>query len=337
VLPRKYRFRILSAGMSRFIQLQIANSSGNAVPFVQIANDGNLFVSPITLTSLDEQGTAERYDIIMDFSRFRIGDVAYLVNTLKQTDGRKPDSQQKLTDALKGDHNDPAMGAIMQFRIVSSVQSVDDPTVTLKATDPDLSRVPTVLTEQIPIVTPARTRVVTWGRSGTGDSVQPNGQCVPDCPTENGFPWTVIVDGGRAHSMNANRVQLEYQKPGTIEHWTYVNGGGGWDHPIHLHFEEGITIDRGNQTIPNTERLVRKDVWRLRPSGQVTFQVQFGEYGGAYVNHCHNTVHEDFALLMRIQVLNGFVGTPQAIVTRTPNPSPDGVTYTTPVILPEAL
>ena len=50
---------------------------------------------------------------------------------------------------------------------------------------------------------------------------------------------------------------------------------------------------------------MRKDVWRLRPSGQVQFQIQFGEYGGSYVNHCHNTVHEDFALLMRIQLLVG--------------------------------
>jgi len=341
VLPRKYRFRILSAGMSRFIQLQIADSSGNAVAFRQIANDGNLFVTPITLTSLDQQGTAERYDIIVDFSKFRIGSTLTLVNTLLQTTGLKPDSQQTLAKALAGDHNDPAMGGIMQFRVVSQLQSVDDPTVTLKATDPDPSQVPTVLTEQIPIVTPVRTRTVVWGRAGNGDSVQPGtGTCIPDCATENGFPWTVIVDpqrGGQPHSMNANRVSLEYQKPGDIEHWTYVNGGGGWDHPIHLHFEEGITIDRGGQAIGPTERLVRKDVWRLRPSGQVTFQVQFGEYGGAYVNHCHNTVHEDFALLMRIQLLNGFAGTPQAIVTRTPNPSPDGVTYTDPIVLPEAV
>src|SRR5215475_3318415 len=338
VLPRKYRFRTLSAGMSRFIQLQIADSRGNPVPFLQIANDGNLFVNPISLTSLDQQGTAERYDIIVDFSRFQIGDVAFLVNTLQQTDGRKPDGQVSLRQALAGNNNDPAVGAIMQFRIVSQVQSVDDPTVTLKATDPDPSQVPAVLTEQIPIVTPVRTRTVVWGRSGNGDSVQPNtGTCIPDCATENGFPWTVIVDNGQPHSMNANRVQLEYQKPGTIEHWTYVNGGGGWDHPIHLHFEEGITINRGDDPIPATENLVRKDVWRLRPSGQVTFQVQFGEYGGSYVNHCHNTVHEDFALLMRIQLLNGFAGTPQAIVTRTPNPSPAGVTYTDPIILPEAL
>ena len=87
--------------------------------------------------------------------------------------------------------------------------------------------------------------------------------------------------------------------------------------------------------IPNTELLVRKDVWRLRESGSVTFQVQFGEYGGSYVNHCHNTVHEDFAMLMRIQLLTGVPGSPQTAVTPTPNPSPDGVTFTTPEILPE--
>jgi FtsP/CotA-like multicopper oxidase with cupredoxin domain len=346
VLPRKYRFRILSAGMSRFIQLQIANSAGNPVPFLQICNDGNLFVSPVQINGngqqggLEQQGTAERYDIVVDFSQFRIGDVAFLVNTLQSTTGLKPDGQLRLRDALAGDHNDPAVGAIMQFRIVSQVQSVDDPTVTLRATDPDLSQVPGILTEQIPIVPPVRTRTVVWGRAGTGDSVQPNGTCIPDCATENGFPWTVIVDpqrGGQPHSMNANRVSLEYQKPGDIEQWTYVNGGGGWDHPIHLHFEEGITLNRGNQAIGPTELNVRKDVWRLRPAGQVTFQIQFGEYGGSYVNHCHNTVHEDFALLMRIQLLNGFAGTPQAGVTRTPNPSPAGVTYTDPIILPEAV
>jgi len=128
-------------------------------------------------------------------------------------------------------------------------------------------------------------------------------------------------------------VSMVYPKAGEIEHWTYINEGGGWDHPIHLHFEEGITMNRGSGTIPATERLVRKDVWRLRAGGQVTFQVQFGEYGGSYVNHCHNTVHEDFAMLFRYQLLSN-VG-PQVAVTPTPNPTPDGVLFTTPEILPE--
>jgi FtsP/CotA-like multicopper oxidase with cupredoxin domain len=335
VLPRKYRFRILNASMSRFIQLQLANSSGNAVPFQFIANDGNLVVNPITLTSLDQQGTAERYDIVIDFSQFRIGDTLQLVNTLQQTDGRVPDGQVSLSTALRGDPQDPAVGGLLQFRIVGSVASVDVPGVIHRSTDPDPSVVPAVLTEQIPIVTPVRERVVTW-TDGEGDSRQQNGQCIPDCPPTAQFPWVVSVNGQDAHSMNANRISLLIPEPGEIEHWTYINGGGGWDHPIHLHFEEGITMNRGQDSIPATEKLVRKDVWRLRPDGRVQFQIQFGEYGGSYVNHCHNTVHEDFALLMRIQLLTGVAGSPQTMVTPTPNPTPDGVFFTTPEILPEA-
>ena len=339
VLPRKYRFRILQASMSRFMQLALADVNGTnpvAVPFQFICNDGNLVVNPITLTQLDQQGTAERYDIVVDFSKFKIGNRIQLVNLLQmRDDGRGPTNTLPLAQAIAGDPNDPMIGPILEFRVVSQVPSVDAPGQTLFSTTPDQSVVPAVLTQQIPIVTPVRTRVIEWGRDN-GDSRNPvTGQCTPDCPEFATFPWSVKVNGGDAHSMNANRINLLVPKPGEIEQWTFVNGGGGWDHPIHLHFEEGITMNRGGDTIPATELLVRKDVWRLRASGQVTFQVQFGEYGGAYVNHCHNTVHEDFALLMRIQFLTGVAGSPQTMVTPTPNPSPDGVTFTTPEILPE--
>jgi len=336
VLPRKYRFRILNACMSRFLQLALAGPTGSAVPFQFICNDGNLVVSPIPLTTLDHQGIAERYDIVVDFSRFRIGDRIKLVNRLTmRDDGRGPKDTLSLADALRGDPDDPVVGPVLEFRVVGSVPSFDNPGATLFSTSPDPSVVPAVLTQQIPIVTPVRTRLVEFGRSGDGDSRQANGQCIPDCPETATFPWTIKINGQSAHSMNANRVSLLIPKPGEIEHFTYVNGGGGWDHPIHLHFEEGVTINRGSSSIPATEKLVRKDVWRLRAGGQVTFQVQFGEYGGSYVNHCHNTVHEDFAMLMRIQLLTGVPGSPQTAVTATPNPSPDGVVFTTPEILPE--
>ena len=307
VLPRKYRFRILAAGMSRYWKLALAGPTGNAVPFKFIANDGNLTVNPILLTSLDEQGVAERYDIVVDFSSFRIGDKIKLVNTLTmRDDGRGPAGALTLAQALAGIPSDPCVGAIMEFRVVSSLPSVDAPGQTLTTANScganDKSQVPLVLTQQIPIVAPVRTRLVEFGRSGGGDSRDPvTGQCTPDCPEGMPFPWTIKVNGEDAHSFNANRVSMVIPKPGEIEHWTYVNGGGGWDHPIHLHFEEGVTMNRGVAPIPATERLVRKDVWRLLPSGSVQFQVQFGEYGGSYVNHCHNTVHEDFALLMRHQ------------------------------------
>ena len=335
VLPRKYRFRILNACMSRFLQLTLANASGNAVPFKFIANDGNFVVNPITLMTLDEQGIAERYDIVVDFSTFSIGSRIKLVNRLRmRADGRGPDGALPLAQALAGDPIDPLIGPVLEFRVMGSVQSVDVPGFTHVSTAPDPSVVPAVLTQQIPIVAPVRQRVVEFGRSGGGDSRQPNGQCIPDCPETAQFPWTINVNGQSAHSMNANRISLLIPNPGEIEHWTYVNRGGG-DHPIHLHFEEGITMNRGGAPIPNTELLVRKDVWRLRVSGRVQFQIQFGEYGGSYVNHCHNTVHEDFAMLMRIQLLTGIAGSPETAVTSTPNPTPDGVFFTTPEILPE--
>jgi FtsP/CotA-like multicopper oxidase with cupredoxin domain len=349
VLPRKYRFRILNGSMSRFYQLGFADANGNTVPFKFIANDGNLVVNPIPNTALpggtlDMQGIAERYDVVVDFSAFSIGSKVRLVNRLRmREDGRGEQDAITLREAASltnGDPNDPVVGPIMQFRVVNQLESVDVPGYIYHATDPDVSTVPPVLTVQIPLATPVRTRLVEFGRAGNGDSRQPNGQCIPDCPETATFPWTIRINGQDAHSMNANRISLLYPKAGEIEHWTYVNGGGGWNHPIHLHFEEGITMFRGQNgrdPIPASEKMVRKDVWRLGRTGDrsVTFQIQFGEYGGSYVNHCHNTVHEDFAMLMRIQLLTGVPGSPQTAVTPTPNPSEDGVTYSTPEILPE--
>jgi FtsP/CotA-like multicopper oxidase with cupredoxin domain len=248
-----------------------------------------------------------------------------------------------MAKALAGVSVDPAVGPILEFRLTDSVPSVDQDRFTYNLNNraywetPD--PLPLQLTEQIPIVAPVRERVVEFGRSGDGDSRNPaTGQCTPDCPANMPFPWTIRVNGQKSHSMNANRVSLLVPKPGEVEHWTYINGGGGWDHPIHLHFEEGVTIDRPGGTIGPTEKLARKDVWRLKPSGKVKFQVQFGEYGGSYVNHCHNTVHEDFAMLLRYQVLSGgdHAGSePQLVVTKTPIPSEDGVTFLSPEVLPE--
>ena len=71
---------------------RIAGPNGTAVPFQFIANDGNLVVNPIPLTELDEQGIAERYDIVVDFSRFRIGDRLHLVNVLEAD--RRPQARR---------------------------------------------------------------------------------------------------------------------------------------------------------------------------------------------------------------------------------------------------
>ena len=62
---RKYRFRILNASVSRFFKVCLSDGS----PFYWIGNDGNLMPQSLQVTELDEQGIAERYDIVIDFSQ----------------------------------------------------------------------------------------------------------------------------------------------------------------------------------------------------------------------------------------------------------------------------
>ena len=68
-----------------------------------------------TLTALDEQGIAERYDIVVDFSRFRVGDRLKVVNLLRmRDDGRGPREELSYAEALKRNAEDPVLGAMLR-------------------------------------------------------------------------------------------------------------------------------------------------------------------------------------------------------------------------------
>lgn len=339
VLPRKYRFRILAGSMSRFWKFALVNDQGALVPMTVIATDGNFLPRPVKVMSLDWLGVAERFDVVIDFSTFPIKSRLRLINMLEHEDGKGPKKALSVRDTLRGNSADPAVGAVLEFRVVSRVESVDVHGKYHYATDLDRSRIPAELTKVIPIVAPTRERVIEFkGADYVADML--TGECFPDCGVQQeAFGWTMRVNGETNHFLNANRISMLIPKPGEVEHWTIVNGGGGWDHPVHLHFEEGRMINRGNRGLTVSETNSRKDVWRLFPSGQVKVQVRFGEYGGAYVAHCHNTVHEDWGMLMRYDVLtdpaNPKNAHAQTAIVPTPNPSPQGVTYVTPEILPE--
>jgi manganese oxidase len=308
---RKYRFRILNASVSRFFKIALSDGS----PMIQIANDGNLFPHPVTLTQLDEQGIAERYDIVIDFSRYSIGDKVHMVNLCEHESGKKPAKDLSLAEALSGTSLDPCVGRFLEFRIVR------DPA------RPDVSRVPDTMIpnpdlSSIPV---ARERVFEFGDGGTQTSTNPL--------TAFSGQWGIKTDDvGPMLNADYGRISAA-PRPGTREIWTLRNGGGGWDHPVHIHFEEGQILSRDGKAsnVPAWEK-GRKDVYRLRPSGTVQITMQFRDFGGTFMEHCHNTVHEDNAMLVRWDIN----GNPQPLPT--PIPTPQGVTFIDPDdILPTAL
>jgi FtsP/CotA-like multicopper oxidase with cupredoxin domain len=342
ILPRKYRFRMLCASMSRWYKLAIVNQAGKVVPIKVIATDGNLLPSPVTVNVLDTMASGERFDVVVDFSLFKVGDKLRIVNLMEFENGRGPKGIMTLAKAMKGESLDPAIGSIMEFRVVRNVPSVDMPGYVYDAfryADRDQSVVPAKLTEQIPIVAPVRERIIEFKRGASDPTDNEFGACFPSCPEGRENPWGMRINGAETHSLNANRVSMLMPRPGEVEHWTLVNGGGGWDHPAHLHFEEAVTISRTKFALGAAERGARKDVWWLGEGGSVKIQVRFGEYGGAYVTHCHNTVHEDAAMLLRYDILtdpnNKKTSQTHLQIIPTPNPTPDGVTYVMPEVMPE--
>jgi FtsP/CotA-like multicopper oxidase with cupredoxin domain len=300
---RKYRFRILNASVSRFFKYGLSDGS----PMIQIANDGNLLPTPVVQSVSDEQGIAERYDWVIDFSRYSIGSKVWMVNVCEHQDGKKPADDLTVAQALSGQSSDPCVGKFLEFRIVRN-----PPT-------PDVSQVPAALIpnpdlSSIPV---ARERTFEFGRGGS--------QPINDAVTSFTGPWGVKTDNGQMLNASFGRVSAA-PKFGTREVWTLKNGGGGWDHPIHIHFEEGQILARNGSAanVPAWEK-GRKDVYRLRPGGSVTITLQFRDWGGMFMEHCHNTVHEDNAMLVRWEINEG--QTPFLSPLPTPIPTPHGVTF----------
>src|SRR5262245_22113890 len=225
---RKYRFRILNGSVSRFFKIALSDGS----PMIQIANDGNLLPNPVVLTELDEQGIAERYDIVIDFSQYGIGDKLHFVNLAEhfnpaqaQLDGKKPVADLTLAQALSGNSPDPCVGRFLEFRVVRN------------ATQTDLSQVPAQLipNPDLSAIPVARERTFVFGRDAIQTTADPVSSFIG--------PWGIGTDGGTFLNADFGRVSAA-PRFGTREIWHLVNDGGGWDHPIHIHFEEGQILAR---------------------------------------------------------------------------------------------
>jgi len=94
VQRRKYRFRLLDGGPSRWYQFWVSKGLPKAgvnswQTMTLIANDGNLLEGPLPVENV-MLGVANRMDVVIDFSNYNDGDEIYLVNRAEQVSGRGP-------------------------------------------------------------------------------------------------------------------------------------------------------------------------------------------------------------------------------------------------------
>lgn len=288
VKPRRYRFRLLDPGPSRFYEFfltgNVNSTSPTTNPFWLIATDGNLIPNPIQIQSV-RIGPAERVDVIIDFRPFA-GKTVYLENRLLQLNGQGPaavDSQLFPQNSNNTECalvlNDPTKGAIraagkgdllLQFRVSSTL--VSDGSVD-PATNPTFFQLPSTN------VDPRIVRTFKFDRLNGQWSI--NGQFM-DCG--------IGPSGFSEHFRFAVRQN-------SSEQWLLTNLSGDWTHPIHIHLEEHQVLSRNRKPPTVANDLGRKDITQLHPNERAQLFFRFRDWLGKYPIHCHNVVHEDHAMM----------------------------------------
>lgn len=320
VQRRKYRFRILNGGPSRFYMLRL-HIGEHAEPmdategcdpahvvedrdelFTLITGDGNFLPEPLETTDI-YMGVAQRVDVIIDFAKYKDGEHLYLENRLEQHHGMGP-SGRTITDP---DHI--RMHRLMRFDVVGD--SVLDP-----------SKVPAFFRAYPSIDLHS--------------------------PELGHREWTFDFDGGvftiNGMPMDPNRIDAQIPQDSSAV-WTYRNNGTTWHHPIHSHLMEWIvtevngipilpsmvqisenpkglqgfqkvfrmdyTVDPPTgEYVPGTHVLkgpycggLRRDIANLGPKMEIKLFLRWPDFLGKYVIHCHNVVHEDYAMMARWDVI----------------------------------
>ena len=324
VYARRYRFRILNASVSRFFALALSDSSN----MVQIANDGNLLPVTVNLTQTDQLGIAERYDIVIDFSRYQANQTVDLVNLQQMTSGQLPGPVLSVGQATSGTSCDPCVGSFLRFKILGPPPQKDlsvDPSGGGKG-------IPLIPNPTLGPVAKTRTFSFDNGTNNQDGNNDPVTTYVGNGQGRGSWGIATNNNGSGSRSRGGSALQADFgrisSQPGfaKTEQWT-LQGGFNWDHPIHIHFEEGQIISRNGQP-PSPAESGRKDVYRLRVNGNVVIRMQFRDWGGMFMEHCHNTMHEDNAMLLRWDLDTG--SAPFLTPLQTPISKPTGVLFQDP-------
>jgi spore coat protein A len=269
VKPRVYRFRVLGAAISR--SWRFALSTGE--PVYVVGTDAGMTTKVVPVQSW-RHGVAERYEVLIDFRKYRVGQKIELKNL-----------------SNKNNINYANTGHVMQFEVVADSGPKDTyriPTTLDVGPQPFANRGAKHAMDLTPSMATSHARLKLFRTKGVW--------------TVNGDTWDDVERSGFTKTFGNF-------KPYEIVTFEMVNESGGWFHPLHIHLID-IQIYGRNSTPDGKpfihERYAAKDVFYLGENetvygvGQMT--LGDGNAGGRYMTHCHNLVHEDNDMMVEFGV-----------------------------------
>jgi FtsP/CotA-like multicopper oxidase with cupredoxin domain len=257
---RKYRLRLLNGGPSRVYAFALSDGT----PLIQISNDGNLLPRPVP------RGIPSVVPALTDYL---VTGVAERHDVIIDFSKYGPNTRVYLVNMAEQLNGAGPTGRIakvpdplIQFR-VGQLPLVPDQSVipSMTSVTPSMRALP-----QIDLTKVVQNRSWRFERVNGGWAI-------------NGLPF------------DSTRVSAAVQRD-SREIWT-LQGGSGWWHPVHIHFEEHQILSRNGLPCPPYEG--RKDVALLHGGETVVCYFHFRDWLGKYPMHCHNVVHEDHAMMVR--------------------------------------
>ncbi|HEX3790346.1 MAG TPA: multicopper oxidase domain-containing protein [Pseudonocardiaceae bacterium] len=204
----RYRLRILNGSNARRYSLALDPQPPGGGALVQIGSDGGLLERPLAHDSID-LAPAERFDVIVDFSRYPAGTQVRLVNSLGS--GSTAD--------------------VMRFDLVNGAGSIDD------------SHVPDTLSEVAALdpYSAVATRDFVFQQSGggwtiNGDTYQP-GRYLAEPQLNTTEVWRFVSDFHHPVHLHLNHFQIVSRnggKPGPYD--------AGWKDTIDLRPAEEVEV-----------------------------------------------------------------------------------------------
>lgn len=265
VKRRKYRFRILTAAVSRSFKFALSNGGSYQI----IGTDGGLVPKPITVNS-HRQLSGERYEVVIDFAQI--------------FKGAKAGSRVTLNNLSNPNNiNYTNTGKVMAFEVVDDSFSTVNNSVPAKLSND------TAVMDQVPPTAKAPDGTIKADRyfrlERTGGEW-----------TVNGTTWKKIEDS------NFQYVEASPLRNST-EVWEIENKSGGWYHPLHIHLVDFKVIERNGKPGCLPHEQGPKDVVYMGENERVKVMMKFDGLG-KYMVHCHNLVHEDHDMMTQFEVLD---------------------------------
>jgi FtsP/CotA-like multicopper oxidase with cupredoxin domain len=266
VRPRKYRFRIANGGPSRIYTLQTCFTSSDGVEC-----DSDSYANDLIIVGND--GNLLNTPVTVDNVTISAAERFDIIIDFSQFPAGTRINLMNVADQQSGKGRtgvfvpmtSPLAQKVMQFRVKGNHA-------------PDDSVVPAVMREK-PVITDGE---IACERMFVFDN------------QEGG--WT--INGDLFDFLPRFQVQ-----EGTAERWTIINASRDWEHPIHIHLEEHQFEEKDGAMPPDWEQM-RKDVALLRPNDSITLTLRHRDWLNEYPMHCHNTVHEDHAMLLLWEVVD---------------------------------